>query len=319
MLSAASDADRRPRRRPRFGGGARSLEFSLAQSRRSRRQDPEWQRAGSEREAREARDRLRAYQRPPGGARHQQRRRVRDNIIAVIALVVVAALATVDAALLLHRPAPACRRPRPVRLRAAAGRARTSGAPDPTLAEGRTWTGDAHPQRHRRSASSSTAPRRRRRSPAGFRTSQSGYYDGKTCHRLARRDGFGLLQCGSLDGDGAADPAFTLRPDRERARPTASTRPARSRWRAPATTPTATATSSSSSTGDTTLPADAAGGYTVIGTVTSGLDAAHRRDHRRRASTRPRSAPTAPASRSCRPSITRASRSSSRALALAMQ
>ena len=37
----------------------------------------------------------------------------------------------------------------------------------------------------------------------------AGYYEGKTCHRLAESTNFGIIQCGSIDGQGGADPAFS--------------------------------------------------------------------------------------------------------------
>ena len=100
---------------------------------------------------------------------------------------------------------------------------------------------------------------------------QSGYYPDKTCHRMGDTPGFELLQCGSIDGVGGPDPAFHYGPVENA--PADGVYPA-------GTIAMARAGGDAYSnghqffvvTGDTSLPADAAGGYTVVGTVTSGLD-----------------------------------------------
>ena len=115
---------------------------------------------------------------------------------------------------------------------------------------------------------------------------QDGYYVGKTCHRLAQRREL-LVPAVRLPRRHRRRRPRLLATDRSRTPPpTASTRRAPSRWRAPATTPTATATSSSSSRPTPRCPTDSAGGYTVVGTVTSGLDSLITQHHLRRASTR---------------------------------
>jgi len=106
---------------------------------------------------------------------------------------------------------------------------------------------------------------------AGFvQDAEDGYYEGKTCHRLADTDGFAFLQCGSLDGTGAADPAFSYGP--------VENAPADNIYPA-GTIAMARAADDAYSNGhqfflvtaDTTLNSDSAGGYTIVGKVTSGL------------------------------------------------
>lgn len=97
------------------------------------------------------------------------------------------------------------------------------------------------------------------------------FYAGLNCHRLTTAETFGVLQCGSKAGDGSSDPSFTWGP--------LENTPPDNNY--PAGT-IAVARSGGNAYGngtqffivykDTVIPADAAGGYTVVGKVTSGLD-----------------------------------------------
>ena len=101
--------------------------------------------------------------------------------------------------------------------------------------------------------------------------SDEGYFSGKTCHRLTTGETFGVLQCGSPTGDGQGDPDYTWGP--------LENTPADNAY--PAGT-IAVARTGNNAYGngtqffivykDTVIPADSAGGYTVVGKVTSGLD-----------------------------------------------
>src|SRR5690606_25580972 len=98
----------------------------------------------------------------------------------------------------------------------------------------------------------------------------TGYYPGKICHRVS--GDFSFVQCGSLDGDGLGDPAFRYGPVENA--PDDDLYPA-------GTIAMARSGNDAYSFGhqffivlsDVTLPSDAAGGYTVVGHVTTGLDA----------------------------------------------
>lgn len=99
----------------------------------------------------------------------------------------------------------------------------------------------------------------------------AGYYNGANCHRLTTSETFGLLQCGAKSEDGADDPNYRWGP--------LENTPADNKY--PAGT-IAIARTGNNAYGnghqffivykDTTIPADTAGGYTVVGKVTSGLD-----------------------------------------------
>ncbi|MDR6987139.1 peptidyl-prolyl cis-trans isomerase B (cyclophilin B) [Paenarthrobacter nitroguajacolicus] len=99
----------------------------------------------------------------------------------------------------------------------------------------------------------------------------AGYYNGKTCHRLTTGETFGLLQCGAASDDGADDPGYRWGPLENT--PTDNKYPA-------GTIAVARTGNDAYGNGhqffivykDTTIPADTAGGYTVVGKVTSGLD-----------------------------------------------
>lgn len=101
--------------------------------------------------------------------------------------------------------------------------------------------------------------------------SDEGFYSGKTCHRLTTADAFGVLQCGSPTGDGQGDPNYTWGPLENT--PADNTYPA-------GTIAVARTGNNAYGNGtqffivykDTAIPADTAGGYTVVGKVTSGLD-----------------------------------------------
>lgn len=99
---------------------------------------------------------------------------------------------------------------------------------------------------------------------------QAGTLNGRQCGRLTTGDSFALLQCGQK-ADGSSDPAYTWGP--------LENTPADGKY--PAGT-IAVARTAGNAYGngqeffivykDTTIPADSAGGYTVVGRVTSGLD-----------------------------------------------
>ena len=145
------------------------------------------------------------------------------------------------------------------------------GAPDPSVAEGRTWTGTIVLNGDITlgiELDGAAAPQ----ATAGWvKDVNDGYYDGKTCHRLATSDGFSFLQCGSLDGTGAADPAFSYGPvenaPADNVYPTGTIAMARG-----ANDAYSNGHQFFIVTDTTTLGADSAGGYTIVGKVTSGLE-----------------------------------------------
>lgn len=220
---------------------------------------------------REARERLRRYRARQSVHASRVRRRVRDNVGAAIALVAIAALATT--AQLVYLTAgpgapeaapsaspspsvdPAAERPQP---------------PSTEVSEFREWTGrmtinDSIPLEFR--LDGMAAPQ----AVASFvQLTRDGFYDGLACHRLTTEDIF-VLQCGDPNGDGTGGPEYRYGPIEN----------------APADDVYATGTLAMARQGgdgssmgsqffivydESRIPSDAAGGYTVLGEVTAGLD-----------------------------------------------
>lgn len=222
----------------------------------------------AEREAREARDRLRRYSARKSVHDKQVNRRKRDNLFAILGALVVAALATLTQVVYFSAGPGA---PEPVPSASASPTAEPQNIgdiPDPALAEGRTWTGTLtlNDVPLEISLDGSAAPQ----AVAAFvQEVKNGYFPGKTCHRLTEPP-TALIQCGSFDGTGAPDPAFQFGP--------IENAPADKTY--PAGTIALARGASAYSQGhqffimyaDGTLNGDAAGGYTVFGKVTGGLD-----------------------------------------------
>ena len=220
----------------------------------------------NDREARQARERLRAYQARQTVHEHKVKRRKRDNWVAGIAAIVIVALA-VGTQLLYFSAGPGAAKASSSSSPSTSPSA--GGVPPKTLAEERTWTGTmtingvplgvsldgaAAPQ-----AVSSTVS-----------LVQKKFYDGLTCHRLTN-GGFYVLQCGDPKGDGSGGPGYEYGP--------IENAPADDVYKA-GTIAMARQGNNAESQGsqffivyeDTKIPSDDAGGYTVIGSVTSGLD-----------------------------------------------
>lgn len=141
--------------------------------------------------------------------------------------------------------------------------------PDPSVAEGRTWSarlgttaGDLTLE-----LDGAAAPQ----AVASFVTlAREGFFDGTTCHRLVDQ-GIFVLQCGDPTGTGTGGPGYRFGPIENA--PADDVYPA-------GTVAMARVSGDGSSMGsqfflvyeDSTIPADAAGGYTVLGTVVSGMD-----------------------------------------------
>ncbi len=229
----------------------------------------------SEREAREVRERLRRYNARQTVHESQLARRRRDNIVAVVGVVIIAALAAgtqvfyFTAGPGLPTPAPSASDAPATEPTTAPG-SNVGDVPDPSLSEDRLWTGDLTLNQIALGIELDgiAAPQ----GVASFVAStQSDYYLGKTCHRMVVSASAGLIQCGSLDGTGASDPTFSFGP--------IENSPVDGVYLA-GTIALARGGNDGFSQGrqffivfqDATLPDDSAGGYTIIGRVTSGLD-----------------------------------------------
>lgn len=229
-----------------------------------------------EREARAARERLKRYTARQQVHEHQQKRRRRDNLLAVLSVVVVVGLA-IGAQVLFFTAGPGAPEPVPSAEADAtdspedtATGENVGDVPDPELAEARTWTGTMtlNDVELGIELDGAAAPQ----AVAVFVDEvETDYFVDTTCHRLVRSASAGLIQCGSADGTGATDPTFGFGPIENA--PEDQVYPA-------GTIAMARAGDDAFSNGrqffivfeETTLPNDSAGGYTVMGTVTSGLD-----------------------------------------------
>lgn len=230
----------------------------------------------NERETRQARERLRVYTARVTVHERGQKRRLRDNIIAAAGLVIILVLAVSAQLLYFSGPGKATVKPSatatptPTPTATVPAGANKGDVPSASIAQGRTWTGTmtinniplsieldgkAAPQ-----AVSSTVS-----------LVQKGFYDGVSCHRLTD-GGFYVLQCGDPAGDGTGGPGYSYGPIEN----------------APADNVYDTGVLAMARQGNnaysqgsqffivyktTTITADDAGGYTVIGTITGGLDA----------------------------------------------
>jgi len=226
-----------------------------------------------QREQREARERLRTYQARQEVHAAGGRRRRRDNIAGIVGGLAIAALA-ITTQVIYFTAGPGAPEPAP----SASASPSTDptpdaelnvGAPDPSLAEGRTWSGELVVNGDVTlgiSLDGAAAPQ----AVSGWvQDVRDGYYVDKNCHRLGDSEFFQLIQCGSLDGHGGPDPDFSYGP--------VENAPADGVYPAGTIAMARSASTYSNGhqffiiTGETRLPTDG-GGYTVVGTVTSGLD-----------------------------------------------
>ena len=141
-------------------------------------------------------------------------------------------------------------------------------APDPALSENRTWTGSMNV-----AGVPITFELDGAASPQAVASTvslvNSGFYEGISCHRLTT-EGIYVLQCGDTNGDGSGGPGYSYGPVENA--PTDDLYPA-------GTIAMARQGGNGSSMGsqffivyqDSIIPSDEAGGYTVIGRITSGL------------------------------------------------
>jgi peptidyl-prolyl cis-trans isomerase B (cyclophilin B) len=145
----------------------------------------------------------------------------------------------------------------------------SADVPDPALAEGRAWTGaiSLNSGDVGIELDGAAAPQ----AVANFVTlAEKGYFDDTKCHRLVT-DGIYVLQCGDPDGTGMGGPGYTWGPIENA--PADDVYPAGS-------IAMARVSNDGASMGsqffivydDSTIQSDNAGGYTVFGHVTSGLD-----------------------------------------------
>ena len=146
--------------------------------------------------------------------------------------------------------------------------ATADGSPDAALSEYRVWTGsmDVAGVPITFELNGEAAPKA---VASTISLIGSGFYEGISCHRLTT-EGIYVLQCGDPAGDGTGGPGYSYGPVENA--PADNVYPA-------GTIAMARQGGNGNSMGsqfflvyeDSTIPSDAAGGYTVIGHITSGL------------------------------------------------
>jgi len=215
----------------------------------------------NEREAREARDRLARYNARQTVHSKQLSRRKRDNWLAVVGVVVVAGLAA-TAQIFYFTTGPGMPTPEPT--------ASAVAVPSPELSENREWTGTLTLNETPLEITLDGAA-----APQGVASMindiQSGYLVGKTCHRLVVSDSAKIIQCGSSDGVGGSTDGYAFGP--------IENAPEDDLYTTGVIALARQADNAASQGhqffivfGDSTFPSDTAGGYTIVGTVTAGLD-----------------------------------------------
>lgn len=144
--------------------------------------------------------------------------------------------------------------------------------PSPELAEGRTWFGsmNLNDAQIGFELDGALAPQ----AVANFVSlANSGFYEGISCHRLTTKEyGIEVLQCGDPNGDGSGGPGYNWGP--------IENAPADDIYKEGVLAMARQGLNGSSMGSqffivyaDSQIPSDSAGGYTVFGKVTSGLDA----------------------------------------------
>lgn len=234
--------------------------------------------APSPRETREAKRRIQQMEAKRALRRDQEKRRKRDNLVAggaaaaAVTLAVVLQLAVFSgnpteeefaaAEAGLNSPSASASPSAPA--------TNAANIPKPETAAGKVFTGELKLNRGALGVQldGTKAPQ----AAAVFKSlADEGYYKGVSCHRLTTGENFGVLQCGSKTGDGQGDPNYTWGP--------LENTPANNKYSA-GTIAVARTGGNAYGNGtqffivykDTVIPPDAAGGYTVVGKVTSGLD-----------------------------------------------
>jgi peptidyl-prolyl cis-trans isomerase B (cyclophilin B) len=241
----------------------------------------------NDRKARIARERLRAYQARQAVHETGRKRRRRDNWIAGIAVVVVAAAAVgLQLAYFGAGPGKPAAKPKasatstatPTPSATASG-ANQGDVPDKSVAENRLWHGTLTLNDDIKLGVTLDG----KAAPQGVASTVSlvkkGFYTGTVCHRLTTGDTFKVLQCGGAKtvADGpTGGPGYSFGPIENAPKADSSGDALYKKGELALARQGGNAYSNGSQFfivyGDTTIGDDTAGGYSVIGEVTSGLD-----------------------------------------------
>lgn len=222
---------------------------------------------GADRDQREARDRLRRYTARQQVHSAQARRRRRDSLLGAAVAVVALGLATAGQ-VALDATGPGT--PDATSSPTAAPTAEGSGTvPDPALAEDREWTGTLQLNDDVELGFTLDGTAAPQATAVLVDLIGKGFYEGTTCHRMSDAPSAQFLQCGSANGDGTGDAGYTFGPLEDV--PADGLYPTGTIAMARGASPDSQSTQFFVTYGDTYLDSST-GGYTVVGTVTSGLD-----------------------------------------------
>lgn len=250
----------------------------------------------NDREARLARERLRSYQARQAVHDRGTKRRGRDNLIAGIAIVVVAA-AAIGLQLAYFGAGPG--KPVAKAKTTATATATPTATPTPTataanqgdvpsksIAAGRDWTGTLTLNKDIPLGITLDGKAAPQAASSMISLIKKGWYTGTVCHRLTTDADFKVLQCGgakTVAAGPSGGPGYSFGPIENAPAVTAgsktSSAPYGSAVYKEGVIAMARASDNAYSNGSqffivygtTTIPDDSAGGYTVVGTVTSGL------------------------------------------------
>lgn len=229
--------------------------------------------AANKRGTREAKKRVAQMEAKRTLREAQGKRRRRDNVVGAVAAVLVIGLAVVlQLTVFANNPTSEQYAATQDGLKSSASASPSVAlppVPNPSVAAGKTFTGTLSLNQKPLGVelNGNTAPQ----AAAVFKTlADANYFDQKPCHRLTTGD-FAVLQCGASDLEGKSDPTFKWGP--------VENAPADNIYPA-GTIAVARVRDDANSNGtqffitykDTTISADSAGGYAVVGKVTSGLD-----------------------------------------------
>lgn len=164
-------------------------------------------------------------------------------------------------------------------------------APDPAKAENREWTGvmELNGEKMDVTLFGNKAPA----AVASFvQLAESDFFAGIKCHRLTT-GGFDILQCGDPKGNGSGGPGYEFGPVENAPADNLYTKGTLAMART--SSPDSHGSQFFIVYGDTTIGRDAAGGYTVFGEITQGLDAVEKVAEQGTSSGEPDGPPAAPA------------------------
>ncbi|MEY2848343.1 MAG: hypothetical protein RI885_1008 [Actinomycetota bacterium] len=208
---------------------------------------------------------------------HGLRRRRRDNVLAVAGVLVVATLATVTQVLYFTAgpglpeavPSASPSADAGTGEDAEAAEQNVGDVPSAEIAEGRSWTGTLtlNDVPLGLSIDGAAAPQA---ASVFISLAQSDFYLGNVCHRLTAAESSSVIQCGQPDGTVTIDPGFSFGPIENA--PADGLYPAGTIAVARSDSPFSQSTQFFITYRDSVLDTST-GGYSVIGTVTSGLDA----------------------------------------------